>query len=493
MKSVPLSGAASSPKRLLRYAGAVVIVLAAVVIADLFSRITGTTRLTSVFLSSVLLVAFYLGAGPGYVAAALALLAHLYLVDPPYQLSIGSFDELNALVLFIAASLLTCLLAGRMRDQADGARLRARATASLLDATRELSAVADEEFIRQALVRRLALMAGGDAVLRHGQALHAAPGQDVDADVARMAAGAERDAEDGMAKLDGEAGWTFRALRAGQELFGVAGWRTARGGALSPDESAALDLLADTAATAIARARLAAAKAEAESRARTEDLRNAILSSVSHDLRTPLATIMGSAGTLRRFADEFDVPTRRDLAAGIEEEAARLDSFVSNLLQMTRLQSGAVPLKLFAFGVAEMLHETVGGRPAGRERFSIEVQPRLPDALGDPLLFQQALANVFDNALRYAPGAEPIRVSASHQDSHILVEVADRGPGVPAEDLDRIFQKFVRSSSGDRISGTGLGLAITRGLMEAMGGSANAWPAPGGGLVVRLRIPSVPS
>jgi two-component system sensor histidine kinase KdpD len=476
---------ASTARLSLRYLGALAIVGLASLGADVFSRMTGTSRLTSIFLSSVLLVAFFLGAGPGYLAAIAALLAHLYLVDPPYKFSLGSVDELNAMLLFLAASVLTCLLAGRVRAERFAARARARANAALLAAARELSATADEDFIRLRLAYWLHALAGAPALVLDGASRTAEPHLAVTPQDWEAAEAAQAGAITGVAPDQDD--WRFRDLRAGDQAFGLVGWRVGAG-QLDREDRAALELLADTGAAAIARARLAAAKTEAEARARTEDLRNALLASVSHDLRTPLAAIMGAAGSLNRFADVFEVETRRDLAATIEEEARRLDAFVSNLLQMTRLQSGAMSLEHIAFDLTEAVHLTLERRAgAALGRIALAADPALPEAIGDPVLFEQALGNVIDNALRYAP--EAIAVSVWRAGPGLCVSVEDQGPGVPAADLERIFEKFFRSAAAHRTSGTGLGLAIARGLMEGMGGSIAARPAPGGGLAIDLQLP----
>lgn len=479
-------------KTLLRYGGAMAIVAAASVMADLFSRLTGTSRMTSIFLSSVLLSALYLGRGPGYLAAALALVAHLYLVDPPYAFSLGSMDEFNALALFLAASILICLLAGRLRGDAAAARARGQVTTAMLEATREFSATDDEQLIRRRLAYRLQRIGGGKALVREALAYEDAPEHAVESEALLWAGKAERAMRKGGAQNHLEHGWTFRGLIAGDQVFGVAGWRAADGETHSADVTYALELLTDTGAAAIARARLAAAKAEVETRARSEDLRNALLSSISHDLRTPLSGIMGSASTLRRFAEEFDVPTRRDLAATIEEEAARLDATVSNLLQMTRLQSGGVPLKRIGFSLPETVRATVAHRTKGDETLvKVTAEPKLPDALGDPTLFEQALGNVIDNALRYARAGGPISVDARRGAEGLVVEVQDGGPGVAEQDLERIFDRFFRSAAGERVHGTGLGLAIARGLVEAMGGRVAAYRRPDApGLLVRFTVQS---
>lgn len=496
MSAIPVSGDRLGPgmKVFLRYAGAVAIVVLTCAAADIFSRLTGTARLTSIFLSCVLVVAFYLGRGPGYLAAVLALFAHLYMVDPPYHFRLGSLDEFNGLSLFLAASTLTCLLAGKIREAAAAARSRIMTSDALLAATREFSGTADEGYIRERLASRLCGLSGGDALVREGLRLDVAGEAGVDAEALRLATLVERGVQPGGAQTTREGDWTFRPLTAGDQRFGVAGWRLPRGRALSREAEAALELLTDTGAAAIARARLTAAKAEAETRARTEDLRNALLSSISHDLRTPLSAIIASAGSLTRFADKFDVETRRDLAATIEEEAERLDAFVSNLLQMTRLQSGAVPLKQVSFGAPEIIRRVLERKGANRgPLFTFESEPRLPDALGDPTLFEQAFGNVVENALRYAASGGEIVVSARRGDQRLIVEVADHGPGVAEELMETIFEKFFRGAPSEKVAGTGLGLAITRGLLEGMGGAvrARARDDGGSGLIVELSMPAV--
>lgn len=474
---------------LLRYLGALAIVAGASVTADVFSRLTGTSRLTSIFLSSVLLAAFYLGVGPGYVAAAGALVAHLYLVDPPYKFSLGSIEEMNALLLFTIASTLICLLAGRVRAERRTAAARAQVNALLLDTTRELADAADDEYIRSRLVELLQQVAGGAAIVRSGLKLHVWPDAVVSPEDIRASAAAEAAAKAGEFGTQYGQGWSFRALVAGDHAFGVAGWKSDGERKLSKEGQVALELLTDTGAAAITRAKLAAEKAEAETRARTEDLRNALLSSMSHDLRTPLATIMGSASSLRKFEDKFDTTTRRDLAATIEEEANRLDNFVSNFLQMSRLQSGQVRLRQIAFGVPEVISTATARVLKGRERHvDLNIGGHLPEAIGDPALFEQAFSNVLDNAVRYA-GEGPIGVSAQREATELLVVVSDNGPGVGADDLDRIFEKFHRSSSSEKVAGTGLGLAISRGLMQGMGGRVWAERRPEGGLAVLMALP----
>ncbi|MDB5426361.1 MAG: osmosensitive channel signal transduction histidine kinase, partial [Phenylobacterium sp.] len=272
----------------------------------------------------------------------------------------------------------------------------------------------------------------------------------------------------------------------------VAGWRADP--PPSADEESLLQILADAGAAATARAQLAVAKADAEARGRTEDLRNALLSSISHDLRTPLAAVLASATSLQEFGDQFDAKTRHDLTATIQEEAERLNAFVTNLLNMTRLESGALDAESAAFDLAEVVDRTRRRfeRLRGQRRIVCALGKDAGVAMGDPVLFEVALANVLENAVRYSPDGGTIALSSFQRDGEVVVQVADEGPGVGPGELGRLFEKFYRGSAARRTPGTGLGLSIVRGVMQGMGGRASAAlraDAPSG-LVMSLMLPA---
>lgn len=470
-------------RQVLRYGAVLPILVLTTAVAEMFYRLTGSDRLSSIFLGGVLLTAFLLGSGPAYLAAATAFAVYMFLVDPRYQLSFGGADDFNVLMLFLAVAALTGLLAGRMRDEARAARTRQRVSGALLDATQAFSASSDEVFIREQLGRHLSRAARGPAAVRVGEA--------VSGDAEALADPALAQAMATLGQPTGRSGgWRLRRLGAAGEGLGVAAWRPA-GEPLGDEETTLVEILADTGATALSRARLATAKSEAEARARTEDLRNALLSSISHDLRTPLAAILASATSLETFGPKFDAATREDLAATIREEAERLDGVVENLLNMSRLEAGALNLRLAAFDAVESVRRTLERRnPAERRAVSLIVSPGVPEAMGDPVLFEQAFGNVVENALRYSPAASQVGVVVRSDEEGLAVEVWDEGGGVPEAELERIFEKFYRSRASARAPGTGLGLAIVRGLMDAMGGEADLANRRDGvaGLVVRLRL-----
>ncbi|MCR5875080.1 ATP-binding protein [Phenylobacterium sp. J426] len=434
-----------------RYLAVLPIIGGATGLAELFYRITGSDRLSAIFLAGVLLSAFLLGSGPAYVSAALAFLVYLFLVNPRFQFSFGGAEDFNVMMMFLAVSVLIGLLTGRMRDEAARARARQRVNGALLDATRDFSATSDETAIRQRLAAHIARAARGEAEIRDNGGAYRAR------------------AEDAGHQASGP--WRVQGLRTGDADFGEAAWRPRGGYPLSEEEQTLIGILADTGAAAISRARLAAGKAEAEARARTEDLRNALLSSISHDLRTPLAAILASATSLREFGGRFDPAVRADLADTIREEAERLDATVANLLSMSRLEAGQLTVATSAFNVPEVVERAVGRRNRTEQRpFEVRIDPATPEAEGDAVLFEQALGNVVENAMRYSPAGAPITVTVAGAGGEVMVEVTDAGPGVAPEDAERIFEKFYRAPATGSLPGTGLGLAISRGLLAGMGG-----------------------
>jgi len=475
-----------------RYGLAVAIVLAATIVAELLHRVTGSSRIGVAFSVAVLVVSYLVGSGPGYLAAVIAFPIYNYYVgNGQFRPSLYSAEDFLVLGSFPVLAMLMGNLTGRVRDEAKRAQARALTTAVLFEAMREFAGSDDAAVIRARLADQLAAAARGQAFLLDGDVLCVAgEGPDGETDPPPMVLSASRALEleaEGEARTSEAAGWSTRALAGG----GVAGWRADP--PLGEDEENLLQILADAGAGAIARARLAVAKAEAEARAKTEDLRNALLSSISHDLRTPLAAVLASASSLQEFGDQFDAKTRADLTATIQEEAERLNNFVSNLLNMTRLEAGALAAQSAAFDLAEVVERTRKRfeRLRGRRSIDCALGEGAKAAVGDPVLFEVALANVLENAVRYSPDGGTITVASVWRDGQVVVEVADDGPGVPKSELPKLFDKFYRGTGAKRMPGTGLGLSIVRGVMQGMGGEAGAaLRSDEGGLVVSLSLPA---
>lgn len=464
--------------RLRPYGVALLFTLAATGASEMLYRVFDTTRLSMVFLAGVLVTAVTQGAYPGYFAALLAFaIYNVYLVEPRFTFTFASPEDVLVLMVFLAVAMLTGGLAGRLRDEAQRNLVRARATGALFEASRQLSSADDEEAVRRLVVEQMAAAAKGEAAMVEGAAVWRFPRQD--------------DPLAGSAPaLDFSApGWRVRALVADGTALGVTAWRSAEGEP-DADSERLIHVLADLGGAAILRARLSIERSEIAAAAKTEQLRNALLSSISHDLRTPLAAILASASSLKTFGAQFAPDVRDDLVTTIEEEAERLNRFVANLLSMTKLESGALALESQPFAPAEVVN-----RAADRlDRLGSAVVRDLDGAAmmeGDPILLDQALGNVLENAARYGLGG-PIEVQVRELGAAVLIEVADQGPGVPEADLERIFEKFYRSPrSAGSSQGTGLGLSIARGLVEAMGGSIQASRRSDGqtGLVVSMIFP----
>jgi two-component system sensor histidine kinase KdpD len=267
----------------------------------------------------------------------------------------------------------------------------------------------------------------------------------------------------------------FIPMHTGRGAVGVVGLDNDRPGPLlTPDQRRLLDALTDQAALAIERINLAADVDKARLAAETEKLRSALLTSISHDLRTPLASILGSATSLRAYRSDLDENTQEELVRTIQDESERLNRFINNLLDMTRLESGAITPHGELVDLSDVIGSALqrASKVLSLHRVQLELAPDLPMLKLDAVLFEQVLFNLLDNAAKYAPKNTDIRLRAWRQGDLVRVTVLDEGEGIPPDDLERIFDKFYRVHATDRKrAGTGLGLAICRGFVEAMGGT----------------------
>jgi two-component system sensor histidine kinase KdpD len=233
---------------------------------------------------------------------------------------------------------------------------------------------------------------------------------------------------------------------------------------------------------------------EAQVLIETERLRSSLLSSVSHDLRTPLAAITGSASSLLSEGTGLDPSVRKDLLENIRDEAERLERLVANLLEMTQLEAGSVPLRREMHHMGEIIGSAIARleKRIGNHPLSTQVPTDLPLVPMDALLMEQVVINLLENALKYAPDGTPIQVSAWVEKGWMGLRVADQGPGIPPEDLDRLFEKFYQGAQKGRKGGAGLGLAISRGIVQIHGGSIRAMNRAEGGAAFEIRLPLRP-
>jgi two-component system sensor histidine kinase KdpD len=267
---------------------------------------------------------------------------------------------------------------------------------------------------------------------------------------------------------------------------------------LTPDQRRLLDALMDQTALAIERVHLVEDMDRVRRTVETERLRSALLTSISHDLKTPLAAVLGAAGTLRDLSGDLTDEQKIDLLATIIDEAERLNRFIANLLDMTRLEAGAIAPTLSLHDVGEIVGSALrrAGRILAQHEVEVDIAADLPMLALDAVLFGQVLFNLLDNAAKYAPDGTAVRIEAWREMDTVYLQVIDEGDGIPQGDLEHIFDKFYRAQKGDRVrAGTGLGLAISRGFVDAMEGTitaTNRSDRSGAVFTIRLPIPAQP-
>jgi two-component system sensor histidine kinase KdpD len=500
------------PPEIMPYLYSAAIAAAAAVAAKLAVYYFALPNVSMVFLLAVLLSALRWGLFPALATSLLAAaLYNFFFIPPLYTFTIATSHEVLSFAVFVTVAVLTSNLAGRVRDQAEAARRRARTTQALYEFSRKLAGAFKLDDLLWALAYQVVSVLRGNVVvlLPEDERLEikaSYPPEDTlgaaEWAAARWAWQHGEPAGRGSGTLP-NAEWSFLPLKTGRSTLGVLGLQRPGQPQLAPEERRVLEAMLDQATVAIERTELDREVGEARLAAETEKLRNALLSSISHDLRTPLASIIGSATSLTSGKAAFDETARRDLLLTIHEEAERLNRYVGNLLDMTRLESGALRLNRDWTGVDEVIAAALRRlQPLLKShRLDLAVEPGLPLLRLDFPLMEQALFNVLDNAVKYSPPATAIRLAARREGEEVVIEITDEGPGIPPEDLERIFDKFYRVRGGDRhVAGTGLGLSICRGFVEAHGGSIVARsPVRGGGgasFLIRLpveRQPAVPA
>jgi two-component system, OmpR family, sensor histidine kinase KdpD len=313
---------------------------------------------------------------------------------------------------------------------------------------------------------------------------------------ANWAWGNDRPAGRGSDTLPG-AKRLFLPMRTGRGPIGVVGIDSDKSGPLlTPDERRLLDALIDQGALAIERVHLVEDMDRVKRTVETDRLRSALLTSISHDLKTPLAGILGAAGTLRDLGGKLSDEEKTDLLVTIVDESERLNRFIANLLDMTKLESGAVVPNAALHDLGEIVGSALrrAGKILARHGVELELAAGLPMLQLDAVLFEQVLFNLLDNAAKYAPAETTIRIVGWRENGSVCLQVLDEGSGIPADDLEQIFDKFYRAQKGDHVrAGTGLGLAISRGFVEAMHGTisaANRTDRTGAAFTIKLPVPA---
>jgi two-component system, OmpR family, sensor histidine kinase KdpD len=496
------------PFRMEAYLGSLGFAAIALGIGLLIKQFIAVQSISLVFLTAVLASAIAWGLWPSMFTAVVSMLAYNFFFLPPlYTFTIAEPENVLALFFFLVVAVIVSNVTARARSQIVTARSRAKTTAELYAFSRKVAGIGAVDDLLWATAFQISSMLNVRTVLllpaKDGEGLDVVSGyppedhlDDTDMAAARWTWGHNRAAGRGADTLPGGKR-LFLPLRTGSGSVGVIGIdRDAPGPLLTPDERRLLDALCDQVAVAIERISLAKGLDEARVLAETERLRAALLTSISHDLRTPLASILGTVSSLRSFPEKYGAAEREELLATLQDEAERLNRFVSNLLDMTRLESGAIELKLEFIDVAEIIGSALqrAGNVLAGHRVEVEIEPGLPMLRLDAVLFEQVLFNLCDNAAKYSPAGSRIDLRAKRDGELVEIEVVDEGPGIPPADFERIFDKFYRVQALDRRrAGTGLGLAICRGFVEALGGWIVARNRRDrSGAVLTIRMPVVP-
>ena len=483
-----------------RYLLALLLAAAATGLGALIAPYIHPTNLVVIFLLSVVLAAVYLGRGPAILASLLGVASFdFFFVPPPLTLAVDDTEYLLTFIGLLAVSLVISQLTAVVRRQVEAVMRREAETVALYELGRDLTVAADLEAVCQAAISHVGQTFSREVAvfLPVGNSLKvhsASPGLIISGDDARIATWAfdHGQVAGRGTETHAEAALRYQPLKTTRGVVGVLGVKPADPARhLSREQLRTLDAFANQIALAVERASLAEQARQAEVLEITDKLQNALLNSISHDLRTPLVSITGALSSLADDRIQLDESSRRSLVETAGEEADRLNRLVGNLLDMTRLESGAMRIKKDACDIQDVIGsalEELGSR-LGDRKIQIKIPGGLPLIPLDFVLVERVLVNVIDNALKYSPPETPIEIKANITGAFLEIDVADHGTGIPAEDLSRIFDKFYRVQRPGSVSGTGLGLAISKGILQAQGGFIAAENRPGGGTIITISLP----
>lgn len=501
------------PRTLPRWVGwaaTLLLVAGAIALGYALAGMLSEGALGMVYLVPVVAAAAGFGPAQAGLAAALCFLAWNYLfLSPRYTLSVASPQEVVGIVVFALVALLLAGTTGGLGRSVRATRARIVGLRRLVEFSRRLGAPGDRGDLVQAVAEEASRIVGGavcvllplppapgetalEPVVRAAVPIDAEPDEAAMA-AARWAMANNRAAGRGTDTLPA-ASWQFRPMRTARGLAGLLGIRREDGTEpLEGEADRALGALLDQAAIALERAELMEERARGEARAETEVLRTALLTSLGHDLKTPLTSIRGAIGTLRGAGPALSEVTRADLLATAEEETERLSRWITNILDIVRIENRQLHPKRETVDLAEAAEAAAvrATREHGRE-VALDLDTQAVAHL-DPVLLDQILANLLDNALKFSRPAGRVSLRAWRDGPEVAIAVEDDGPGIPREDLHRVFDPFFRATRTDRVAaGSGLGLAICRGLAEAMGGRIAAESpvtADGRGARITVRFP----
>lgn len=458
------------------------------------------TNLVMLYLASVVISAVFLGRGPSLLAAFLGVLVFDFFLVPPYlTLAVSDTEYLITFAVLLVVSLVVSSLTARVREQAEAAVRREKQTSALYNLGRDLTSATDLKQVAEIIILHISQAFARDVAIflpENGQLLTIAssPNYEPDENELAVATWAFEHSDPAGRGTDTLPAAPLRCLplKTANTIVGVLGIRPKDSSVfLTPEQRQMLSAFANQAALAIERAGLAEQAQKTELLQAAEKLQTALLNSISHDLRTPLVAITGALTSLDEQAESLNEEYRHSLIGTAREEAERLNRLVGNLLSMTRIESGAIRLHREPGDIQDVIGtalEQLGKRIIGRE-IKVNVPDDFPLVQMDFSLIVQVMVNVLENAFKYSPKGSLIEISASLVDNKVCIQIADRGAGIPSEDLTRVFDKFYRVQRPESVSGTGLGLSISKGIIEAHHGNIYARVREGGGTIISVELP----
>ncbi len=461
------------------------------------------TNLAMFYLLAVVVSAIRLGRRPAILASLLSVAAFDIIFVPPYYTFVVADAEyvITFAALFIVGAVIGTL-AARVRQQIQAAQRREAHMVVLYELSRDLAGAANVQRVAQTVVQHVeeSLEMHAAVFMRKGEDLELARGSsrfelnDKELEAARWTFAHRTMAGKRTESFAGARG-LYLPLKTAQNVVGVLGVAPVEGresgGPLTAQQQRLLESFASQAAIAIERSLLVEEARQAHLLQETEKLQTALLNSISHDLRTPLASITGALSSLHDDAGLLNEAARKELIQNAYQEAERLNRLVANLLKMTQLESGALRISKQMHDLEDVIGVVLAqlGRRLRNRKVNVDIAQRLPLAPMDFVLMTQVFVNLLENAHKYSPPGRGLHLHACVRKESLVVEVMDRGPGIPDPEKERVFEKFYRRSDSDDVSGTGLGLSISRGIVEAHGGRVWIEDREGGGSIFVVSLP----
>ena len=483
-----------------RYLFALGLVAIATLLGMLVQGTLEPTNLVMLYLACTVIAAIFLGRGPALLTSILGVLAFdFFLIPPYYTLAVSDAQYIITFIGFFIISLVISTLTVRTREQADAAIQREVQTSTLYSLGHDLTSATDLHQVSEIITTHIGQAFDCDVTVflpENGllTAYTSTPDYHPDSNEIAVATWAfEHDHIAGMGTDTLPAASLYcQPLKTDRGQIGVLGIHPRiQVAPFTPEQRQIFNVFANQAALAIERAKLADQARKAELLQVTEKLQTALLNSISHDLRTPLVSITGALSSLREKSLNISKKDRTSLLDTAFEEAERLNRLVGNLLNMTRLEAGAIHLRLEPCDIQDVIGTTLEHMETrlGRRPVRVEVPQDLELVMMDSALFNHALINLLDNAIKYSSAGTPIEVKITQTPATVDIDICDHGIGIPHGDLEKVFDKFYRVQRPESVNGTGLGLAICKGIVEAHGGTIHALNRPEGGTIIRVSLP----